>query len=629
MELAYNNREPSLFAIAKLLETALVNLPRIDIVWKSLSSHLLDVCRHPHLKMREWGADALTRLVVAVVSVNDADVSDQVPAPSKKDKFPYLAPLQSLSDINHLDLRQKQLEVCLQMIQSSGETLGDGWPQIIDMVGAVSEHHTENLIRLAFQCLQVIVSDYLHNTPAVFLTLVIDAAARFGSQTQELNVSLTAIGSIWNIADYLFQNQTKVREELTGDEGSPRKGPESELHASECLWMSLFNRLAQLCTDVRPSVRKSASQTLFAALSSHGDFLQPVAWQSILWTVLFPLLDRVNNMTTEASTEKIVDVPKSMGMTGLGVTGSGSSILLHHSRNTAYKQWAETQVLALSGVSHLFSVKKEFFSASLPEFRRAWSLVLRHIELAALSRNSEVAHSALKCFQEILSDPEVGNKSEPSGVPEDIWLDSWSCWCTIGQEVTRPPTDAEKQFISQTPADPSLMLIASQSFLTTFVQIFTFIHPHIETNFSIDQFEQLSHILQRVVVVPVDSTTQAFLVTVTANLMEQLNSDLGGGNQVAIPLTQLQDAVLAAVELFFKEYLPSSRGNRISDHSRTLICPLFNLLTSLFSYASHHPSYPSFDPLSNGNGSNTSVRHLIPSDSITTAVCVSSRRLYG
>ena len=606
MELAYNNREPSLFAIAKILETALVNLPRIDVVWKGLAAHLLDVCRHPHLKMREWGADALTRLVVAVVSVNTADGSQ---APQIKEKFPYLAPLQSLSDISHLDLRQKQLEVCLQLIQSSGETLTDGWPQIIDIVGAVSESHTENLIRLAFQCLQVIVSDYLHNTPAVFLTLVIDAAARFGSQTQELNVSLTAIGTIWNIADYLFQNQSKVREELAGDNSLPRKGPESELPASECLWMSLFNRLAQLCTDVRPSVRKSASQTLFAALSSHGNVLEPIAWQSILWTVLFPLLDRVNNLTTEASTEKIVDVPKSMGMTGLGVTGSGSSILLHHSRNTAYKQWAETQVLTLSGVCHLLSLKKEFFSLALPDFRRAWSLVLRHIELSAFSRNSEVAHSALKCLQEILTDPQAGGKSEASAIPEVIWLDSWSSWCAIGQEATRPPTEAEKQFISQSPADSSLMFIASQSFLTTFVQIFTFIHPHIEANFSVEQFEQLSHILQRVVVVPVDSTTQAFLVTVTANLIDQVNNDLVGGNQVAVPLTQLQDAVFTVVELFSREYHTSPKGNRINDNSRILICPLFDMLITFCSFASRHPS---FDSTLNGNSNNSFVRSFTP-----------------
>ena len=44
MEVAYSaNREPSLFPIAKLLETGLVNLPRLETLWKPLTNHLLEV----------------------------------------------------------------------------------------------------------------------------------------------------------------------------------------------------------------------------------------------------------------------------------------------------------------------------------------------------------------------------------------------------------------------------------------------------------------------------------------------------------------------------------------------------------------------------------------------------------
>lgn len=62
------SQEPSLFAVAKLLETGLVNLPRIEVLWRPLTNHLLEVCQHPHIRMREWGVEAITYLVKAALA---------------------------------------------------------------------------------------------------------------------------------------------------------------------------------------------------------------------------------------------------------------------------------------------------------------------------------------------------------------------------------------------------------------------------------------------------------------------------------------------------------------------------------------------------------------------------------
>lgn len=37
-------QEPSLFAVAKLLETGLVNLSRVEVLWRPVTAHLLEVC---------------------------------------------------------------------------------------------------------------------------------------------------------------------------------------------------------------------------------------------------------------------------------------------------------------------------------------------------------------------------------------------------------------------------------------------------------------------------------------------------------------------------------------------------------------------------------------------------------
>lgn len=52
----------------------------------------------------------------------------------------------------------------------------------------------ETLIRLAFQCLQLVITDFLPVMPWRCLPLCVDTVAKFGSQTQELNISLTAVG---------------------------------------------------------------------------------------------------------------------------------------------------------------------------------------------------------------------------------------------------------------------------------------------------------------------------------------------------------------------------------------------------------------------------------------------------
>ena len=39
-----------------------MNLGRVDVVWRCITSHLLLVCQHPHLRMRQWGCEAITFL---------------------------------------------------------------------------------------------------------------------------------------------------------------------------------------------------------------------------------------------------------------------------------------------------------------------------------------------------------------------------------------------------------------------------------------------------------------------------------------------------------------------------------------------------------------------------------------
>ncbi|XP_066580371.1 protein MON2 homolog isoform X1 [Amia ocellicauda] len=565
MDMAYgNNKEPSLFAVAKLLETGLVNMDRIEILWRPLTGHLLEVCQHPNSRMREWGAEAVTSLIKAGLAYKHDPPLSQ----NQRLQLLLLNPLKELSNIVHADIRQKQLECVLQILQSQGDSLGPGWPLVLGVIGAIRNDQGESLIRTAFQCLQLVVTDFLPTMPCTCLQIVVDVAGSFGLQNQELNISLTSIGLLWNISDYFFQRGETIEKELDREEallekqakekGVPLNRPFHPAPPFDCLWLCLYAKLGELCVDPRPAVRKSAGQTLFSTITAHGTLLQQATWHTVVWKVLFHLLDCVRKSSTTADKEKI--------------ESGGGNILIHHSRDTAEKQWAETWVLTLAGIARIFNTRR-YLLQSLGDFFKAWEVLLDHIQSAALSKNNEVSLAALKSFQEILQivtpvkDSEKPDALTAMGMPvlmdpvtasgpgrpllrsdslgerlaryngaeqapptdeiEDsaLWWSAWNSWYRIGTDSTRPPTGSEK-----------LAFIPSQPFLTALIQIFPALYQHIKTGFSMEDLKKLGVILHGAVSVPISSDASPFILP----------------SYTEAVLTSLQEAVLTALDVLQK-----------------------------------------------------------------------------
>ncbi|XP_064632193.1 protein MON2 homolog isoform X2 [Lineus longissimus] len=579
MELAYSNREPSLFAVAKLLETGLVNLPRVEVLWKPVTAHLLEVCQHPHVSMRSWGAEATTSLVRAALGHKYTPPLHE----NVRLQAMLLAPLQELCGVMHPDIRQKQLECVLQILHGNGDNLGQGWPLILGVIGAVTNDQGESLIRIAFQSLQLVVTDFLPLMPPTCLQVVVEVASKFGKQSQELNISLTAIGLLWNISDYFYQNQDKIKANLEAEEGTNNK----DMPPFDNLWMCLYAKLGDLCVDPRPAVRKSAGQTLFSTIGAHGSLLQQKTWQTVLWQVLFPLLEKVKKHSSSAPNVKTQD-PQQM------------NILIHHSRDTAEKQWAETQVLTLAGVARVFNAKRSILQL-LGDFPRAWALLLEFIEAAALCRNAEVSLAALKSFQEILQInreksaeewkllmrqgskddilPPMSESMNRSGdiakaaeadLPKDsgkiddvmLWSNAWRVWLSIGSKVTLPPENKTND-----------MYVPSQPFLTALIQIFPALFEHIKQRFVASDLQKLSSVLQGALAVPVQGDASPFIVPTSPDAT----------------LTGLQEAVLNAVDVLQREVHSGSES------MQSMYPDLFDQLLTFIEYAVRLPRYGKID----------------------------------
>ncbi|EDO31510.1 predicted protein [Nematostella vectensis] len=583
MESAQANKEPSLFAVAKLLETGLNNLHRARVLWKPLTAHLLDVCQHAHAKMREWGAEAVTSLVKSALTHDHNPPLTENPTLQAM----LLSPLQEMSLITFTDIRFKQLECVLQILHSTGQNLGHGWPCVLGVIGAATNQQGEGLIRVAFQSLQLVVTDFLPLMPCACLKVVIDVAGKFGLQAQELNISLTAIGLLWNISDFLSQHRDKIREGLSGTPAFEGPTFDRPVPPSDRLWMCLYSMLGELCVDPRPAVRKSAGQTLFSTISVHGSLLENPTWYTVLWQVLFPLLDKVKRMSTTAA-----DVPPPCD-----VNTNKNKILIHHSRDTAEKQWAETRVLTLNGVARVFNTRRQTLAA-LDEFPRAWALLLEFIESAALSKSSEVALAALKSFQEMVhdsSDQEGQEESlatildpakaakqrakikvKPKFFKEDedlnLWINAWKVWYDIGTASTSSAsfTRTRRNSEGKTVTD---RVFPAQAFITALVQIFPSLFRRIYNRFGLADLQKLSRILYSCICVPVHVDQSPFLVPSFQDTV----------------LTPLQHAILDVVEIL-REPLPSASGCVLDTSGQPMYPTLFLLLVQFVECACTPPS---------------------------------------
>ncbi|XP_071961451.1 protein MON2 homolog isoform X3 [Antedon mediterranea] len=588
MEIAYANKvtrgdkEPSLFAVAKLLETGLVNLSRVDVLWRPVTAHLLEVCQHNHGRTRDWGAEAITSLVKASLAYKFEPPLHE----NLKLQTMLLSPLQELSAIQHPDIRQRQLECVLQVLHNNGETLAHGWPLVLGVIGAVSDDQGDNLIRTAFKCFQLVTTDFLPIMPRYGLQICISVAAKFGLQKEELNISLTSVGLLWNISDYLYQNRVSISEGLVKEanlvEGTNDSSPnEAPVPPFDALWLTLYSKQADLCVDSRPAVRKSAGQTLFSTISAHGSLLQQTTWSTVLWHVLFPLLDKVKKLSGAAKQDKS------------DISG-GANILIHHSRDTAEKQWAETKVLTLAGVARVFNTWRQQLIL-LGDFPRAWALLLEHIESSALSTSNEVSLNALKSFQEILQlqasspspkvlekaasldtsmsapkaeqikrttsgdNPKIMPQKQIENVMDDftLWSTAWRVWHSIGINGTKPPTSKTAK------------TLPSQPFLTTLLQIFPTLFQHIKSKFVASDFQKLSRVLQCAVSVPIHADASPFLLPSSMQEAE---------------LTGLQEAALNAITCV-------SKAIGTSETMQAMHPAVFDQLLTFVTYACQAPSF--------------------------------------
>lgn len=425
------------FSVERMTLILVNNLHRVASIWDQVIDHLIELADNPNQHLRNLALEALDQSIGAILG------SDQFQGTKTSHQFPdsqveridtemgsfecaFLSPLAVIYMSNQsIDVRAGTLKILLHVLERHGEKLYYSWPNILEMLRTVADAAEKDLITLGFQSLRVIMNDGLSTIPVQYLDVCIQVTGAYSAQKTEINISLTAIGLLWTAIDFIAKGLVhKLSQEKSETGGASdvefisKRGDSCEafqdeqtLHAAnnvhhqipktigvDCnrLLFSIFSVLQKLGADERPEVRNSAIRTLFQTLGSHGLKISRSMWEDCLRDYVFPILDCVSHLAATSSRDEWQG--KELGTRG----GKAVHMLIHHSRNTAQKQWDETLVLVLGGITRLL---RSFFPflQSLCNFSDGWEHLLNFIKDSILNGSKEVGLAAISCLQTIVS----------------------------------------------------------------------------------------------------------------------------------------------------------------------------------------------------------------------------------
>ena len=305
-----------------------------------------------------------------VIPINDASkytVSGQSQKVDSPQGEPQLLKIlcQTIQRTTVADTANATLNALNVVLEGAGHSLsGENLITVIKTLSVLSGHTSDNDVpvnrstkqwanvsTLAFQNLKLILDDFLEpmstssDSPLKSTEArdaILDCCVAFGRSRHDVNTSLTATGMLWSLAD---------RDSSPGTVDI------------------VLTKLAFLAMDSRPELRNCSVNTLFSCVVGVGDRFTDDQWEKCLNGTIFHLMIAIK----EAENKK-VDVNG-------GASDERYKVAVHHSRNSASKRWATTQILILRGLERVlrlfFARLMETLLGEEPWFLQTWKEILR------------------------------------------------------------------------------------------------------------------------------------------------------------------------------------------------------------------------------------------------------------
>lgn len=368
----------------------------------------------------------------AHVAVLHSQVAHRVSRQLELSQSDLFSSLRFLASIRFDDVKINIMQGVLVLLQGGCEVFSeDGWAAVIALIAEVptslidvddtttdSQDSSDQkwpveALACAFNCMKLILDEYLDFVSLASTTSIISCLSSFSSQLLDVNISLTSLEMLWKVYDQMMR-------------GSSGQGS-----AAQAVFDITTKQLLVLSMDTRPEIRHCAMNTLFAALTmtANASLTSGGQWQQIFDDVIFPLFERAGERSHRAMTSKEeANAPE---------LKRGTKMVLHHSRDTAHKQWSETRVLALRGLARVVKtcavllIQEKWFEATwataLEVCKKTTQTATSDQEVAVAS--FDVMFAMLKIVSETNFKTLVKKEGLTEGIEmcrKDMWQSTWN-----------------------------------------------------------------------------------------------------------------------------------------------------------------------------------------------------------
>lgn len=136
-------RGPSYFGVALLAQLGVINQFRIEVFWRPVTAHLIDISNHYDNKLREFGSCALNHLTTSSFKYLLDEMQKDKSAEQKtinaeefeKRQTMIMNAVVQLSDIPYADVKERQLNCIGYVLQcGSGYLFPSNWALVVHVI---------------------------------------------------------------------------------------------------------------------------------------------------------------------------------------------------------------------------------------------------------------------------------------------------------------------------------------------------------------------------------------------------------------------------------------------------------------------------------------------------------------